>query len=318
MAFFKTILTGAVIGGAFASLIAVLINRNLVPDYLQNITTLGLVISAFALADYTSYGAGLFAVTIMGILITNLPNMNIEEIVGFKESLSLLLISSLFIILAARVEFQNLKDIGYRFFILLAALQFIIRPCAVFLSTIGKNLNWREKIFLSWVSPRGIIAASVAAIFSIRLMEKGIVNGQEARTIILLVFMVIMGTVILQSLTARILGQMAKSCRTRSQRRINIGANKFALAIAKALKYLDYHVVLSSNHWHRTARARMQGMDCYYGNPISEHADRNLELIGIGYLLALSSADDLNTLACLTQHGSLNILRLSLWLKQTY
>ena len=160
-------------GGGIAAgfLLGVILKKQLIPSYLNNMFVLSFVTTAFMIAEYSVEGGGLLIVTVMGVIVGNIPNTHIEEIVDFKESLSLILISSLFIVLGANVSFVYLSDIWWRAIVLVLLLQLIVRPIAVGLSTIRSNLNWREKLMFSWIAPRGIVAAAVAALFSIKVMH---------------------------------------------------------------------------------------------------------------------------------------------------
>ena len=260
-------------------------------------------------------GAGLFAVTVMGVLLANLPDVHMDEILGFKESLSLLLISVLFIVLAARIEPAHLDDIGLPVIGLLLLIQFVIRPASVFLSTFGKkSINWREKILLSWIMPRGIIAAAIAAFFSFQLEQVHLADSTVTKQLVLLTFLVIISTVVFQSLTARFVARLLRIAEPEARGFLIVGANPAAIAIAKSLQTFHYQVVLTSTNWHNTSLARMEGIPCYYGNPVSEHAERHLELVGIGGLMAMSREDDLNVLACVKyrrEFGRDNVFKLA-------
>lgn len=313
--FLLTLGLGVGIGVIASLILAYLIQQQWVPEYLHNLTTLSLVMLAFALSDHYAPGAGLFAVTTMGIMLANLPNVHIDEIVGFKESLSLILISTVFIILAARINFGHIAEVITGMTMMLLLIQFVIRPCTVFLSTLGsKRLKWQEKFLIAWIAPRGIIAASVAAIFSIQLTETHIASASEARLLILLTFIVIIGTVIFQSLTSRPMAKWLGVSEGEAKGMLIIGATPFSIALAKTLQQLQYHVILTTTNWHHTRLARMENIDCYYGNPVSEHADRHLDLVGIGALLAMSTKHDLNSLACIKyqrEFGRHNVFILS-------
>ena len=310
-----TLALGGAIGVVAALFLAVLIKKQWLPEYLKNIATLAIVFTAFGIADIMIGGAGLFAVTVMGVLLANLPDVHMDEIVGFKESLSLLLISVLFIVLAARIEPAHLDDIGLPVIGLLLLIQFVIRPASVFLSTFGKkSINWREKILLSWIMPRGIIAAAIAAFFSFQLEQVHLADSTVTKQLVLLTFLVIIGTVVFQSLTARFVARLLRIAEPEARGFLIIGANPAAIAIAKSLQTFHYQVVLTSTNWHNTSLARMEGIPCYYGNPVSEHAERHLELVGIGGLMAMSREDDLNVLACVKyrrEFGRDNVFKLA-------
>ncbi len=273
-----------------------LLRKQLIPQYLRNIITLITVCAIYVLSDTIEHESGLLAVTIMGITMANMEDLDIDDVLDFKESLSLLLISVLFIILAARIEFQQLIHIGWPALGILAVTMLIARPVSVFVSSIGSDLSFNEKLLISWIGPRGIVAAAVSALFALRLENAGFV---EASLIVPLTFLIIIGTVVIQSATARYLANLLNVREPPPTGLLIIGAGNVARALGKELQEQGFKVVLTDSTWENISLARMDGLETYYGNPISEHADRNLNLVGIGKVLALSGRSSLDTLACL-------------------
>lgn len=289
-------------GGIVAGfLLGAILKKQLIPSYLNNMFVLSFVTTAFMIAEYSVEGGGLLIVTVMGVIVGNIPNTHIEEIVDFKESLSLILISSLFIVLGANVSFVYLSDIWWRAIVLVLLLQLIVRPIAVGLSTIRSNLNWREKLMFSWIAPRGIVAAAVAALFSIKVMHN-LGEIKEGELIVLIVFMIILGTVIIQSLTAPILSKILRTSAPEPRGFLIIGANIVARTIAAALKKNDINYILTDDDWSNIQVARLQGLNCYYGSAVSEHADWHLNLVGIGRILGCSYNPQINVLAAVKYH----------------
>ena len=205
--FFQTITVGAAIGAVVAMGLAALLRRHLVPEYLRSFLVLSLVIGEFVLANALSEESGLVAVTVTGIVLANLKGVRTNDILHFKENLSVILISGLFIVLAARLEMQELEQLGWMALVVLAIIQLVARPASVLVATLGSNLNWREKSLLAWIAPRGIVAAAISALFAERLLQNGV---EGAEMLVPLTFMVIIGTVALQSLTARPLARLLK------------------------------------------------------------------------------------------------------------
>ncbi|WP_100550993.1 cation:proton antiporter [Caedibacter taeniospiralis] len=195
------------IGGLIAGfLLGTILKRQWVPGYLNNMFVLSFVITSFVVAERIVEGGGLLIVTVMGVIVGNMPNAHIEEILDFKESLSLILISNLFIILGANISFEHLEAVWWKAIILVLLLQIIVRPIAAGISTLGSELNWSERVMVSWIAPRGIVAAAVAALLSIKVIEN-LHFSEEGELLVLIVFMVILGTVIIQSLTAPYFGK---------------------------------------------------------------------------------------------------------------
>ena len=293
--FGKMLLIGGVSGAATAYGLATLLRRHLIPEYLHNVTTLALVVGVFTLADSLQHESGLLAVTVMGMMLANMKNVPMEDILDFKESLSVLLISLLFIVLAARVDFKLFADVGWAAALVFLVILFIARPLMVLASTLGSKLKWQEKALLSWVAPRGIVAAAVSALFALRLEDMGF---EHADLLVPMTFMVIIGTVVLQSATARRLADHLGVSEPEPRGVLIVGANNVSRAIAKALTERNFRAVIADTNWDDIRTARMDGLATYYGNVVSEHADRHLDLVGVGRLFAMSRRPALNALAC--------------------
>ncbi len=305
--FGNLVLVGSLIGILAALALGFVLKQHLVPEYLRNVLSLSLVIAAYVIADIAEHESGLLAVTVMGMTLANMKDVEIDDILDFKESLSVILISALFIVLAARIDITQLMSIGLPSLLVLAVVMFIARPIAVFVSSIGSDLNFREKLLISWIGPRGIVCAAVAALFALRLESAGF---DEARLIVPLAFLIIIGTVLIQSLTSKTLARWLDVREPPPLGFLIIGAGVVGRAIAKALGELGFKVVLTDSNWENTRAARMEGLDTYYGNPISEHADRNLDLVGVGRMLAMSGRVNLDILAgqrFKRDFGSMNI-----------
>ena len=282
------------IGGGWA--LGSVMRHQWLPEYLHNLATLATVLGIFIAANQVMHESGLLAVTVMGMWLANMKGVDVRQILHFKENLSVLLISGLFILLAARLDLQALMALGPLVLILLLVIQFIARPLNVMLSTAGSSLNWRERALLCWIAPRGIVAAAVSAIFAIRLDQAG---HEGALLLVPLTFAVIIGTVVLQSATARPLARLLKVAEPAPSGFLIVGANTPARTIGKALQQLGSRVLLTDSNWENIRAARMDGLPTYFGNPASQHADAHLDLVGLGHLLALSPAGELNAVAAM-------------------
>jgi NhaP-type Na+/H+ or K+/H+ antiporter len=293
-AFTLMLTTGIVLGVLSGYLLGILLRRHWLPEYLHNFATLAMVFAVFALSNTLHEESGLLTVTVMGMWLANMRGVNIEDILDFKENLSVLLISTLFIILAARIEFDQLTQLGLAAGLVFLTLQFIARPLKILLSTWGSSLNWRERALLAWIAPRGIVAAAISALFSLRLEAAGYA---QADMLVPLTFLMIVGTVVLQSASARLIARLLGVAEPSPRGILIVGANQVARAIGKALTEAGFRAVLADTYWNNVRTARMEGLSTYYGNPTSQHADRHLDLVGIGMLFSLSPQSDLNALA---------------------
>ncbi len=292
--FLKALVSGSVLGIAAGYVLGKILARNLLPEYLHNLATLSLVLVTFTASNAITHESGLLAVTAMGMWLANRAEVDIRAILNFKEHLSLLLISILFILLAARIDLDALLAVGWQALILLAVLQFIARPAKVLVSTFGQDVSLRERALLSWIAPRGIVAAAISAIFAERLIMEGY---KGAELLVPLTFSMIIGTVLLQSATARVLGKLLGVVEPSPRGFLIVGANPFSRALAESLKEHDFRCVIADTNYDDLRQARMAGLETYYGNPASEHAENQLDLAGIGGLLALSRQRHLNYVA---------------------
>ncbi len=288
-----TLLIGTVFGCFSGYILGLALRRHWLPQFLQNAGTLTFMLGMYALSNVIAHESGLLTVTVMGIWMANMRGVPVDDILEFKESLSVLLISALFIILAARLDFASLAALGWGTLWVLVAVLFIARPLSIWLSAIPTKLSWQEKAFLSWISPRGIVAAAVSSLFAFRLESKGF---EEAALLVPLVFMVVIATVVLQSLTALPIAKKLQVTEPATDGYLIIGANKVARQIAKALINKGVSVKVADTNWENVKAARMENIPVYYGNPVSEHAENHLGLTGIGNMLAISPYKEMNTL----------------------
>mgnify|MGYP000017372926 FL=1 len=291
--FGQTIALGSAIGAVAAQGFGLILRHHLLPEYLHNVASLVLVCAVFALSNHLSEESGLLAVTIMGIWLANMKNVHVEDILNFKESLSILLISGLFILLAARLNLEQFQALGYSALFLFLFIQLFARPIKVIVSTINSDLSWQEKFMVSWIGPRGIVAAAVTALFSIRLQDIGINN---AELLVPLAFSIIIGTVFLQGSTSKFIANKLGVAEPDDDGFLIVGANPVARTLAHALNDNGFHTLITDDSWTNIRQARMEGLKTYYGNAVSVHADRHLDLIGLGNVLTITPHNDRNAL----------------------
>ena len=245
---------GIGLGMAAAFGLSFIMRRHVLPDYLHNVTTLAVVLLTFSLANALAHESGLLAVTVMGVILANTKDVNTDDILDFKESLTVLLTSVLFIVLAARVPASAFEMNWTITGALLGFIIFVARPVAVMISTIGSDLPWPERIVLSWIAPRGIVAAAVSALFAIELERAGV---EGADILVPVTFAVIVVTVFVQGLTARPFARLMKVADPEARGVLILGGNPLAQAVALSLKKLDIDVILSDTSWDQIRKARM-------------------------------------------------------------
>lgn len=292
--FGKMVVIGVLFGSVSGYCFAFLLKKYWIPQYLQNFASLALVCTVFAVSNLFEAESGLLSVTVLGIWLANTKGLVLEDILDFKESLSILLISMLFIILAARMDLSAFLDLGWPAVAVFGVIQFVIRPVSVHLCALGSKLTMNERHLLSWIAPRGIVAAAISALFAIKLQAAGY---PFAAAMVPLTFMVIIGTVLLQSMTAGPLARFLNVAEPESNGFLIVGANRLAQIIALELQKNGIRTFLTDQNWSSVTEARLKGLSAYWGNPVSEHAERNINLIGIGHLLAVSPQIELNALA---------------------
>ena len=296
LTFAQIVSVGAAIGAGGGYLFGLVLRRHWLPEFLHNVATLALVLGGFAMANQLQEESGLITVTVMGIWLANMRDVDTSDILDFKESLSILLISLLFVLLAARLEWSSFGELGWSALWVFLAIQFLARPLNIMVSAFGSKLSWPERHLLAWIAPRGIVAAAISALFALQLEVIGFAN---ASLLVPLTFLVIIGTVLLQSTTARPLALWLGVAEPDPRGFLIIGANDVARAIAQALIKNDLRVMLADTSWDQVRKAKMAGLPTYLGNPMSEHADRHLDLVGIGRMLALAPQDSINLAAAL-------------------
>ncbi|MHC5023214.1 MAG: cation:proton antiporter [Planctomycetota bacterium] len=288
----RIVIVGSALGFGAGYLLALLLRLFWIPDRLENAVSIMFVVAVYALAQEMQEESGLFAATVMGITLANQKLADVRHIVEFKENLRVLLISSLFILLAARVDLEGLRSIGPGGLAFLGLLVVVIRPVSVLISRLGLGMTRGEFALLAVMAPRGIVAAAVASVFSLRLLDK----HPEAASILPLTFMVIVGTVLISSLIAKPVAQRFGVAEPNPQGVLLVGAHAWARAVGEALREHDIRVVVVDTNRANLAAARMAGLETYSGSILAEHALEEIDLGGLGRLIAATPNDWVNTL----------------------
>ncbi len=294
---FGGVLIGGALIGLFGAAILVLLFRfHQVPDFLQGAFSLAMVIGVFAIANRFQEELGLLATTTMGIALANQRFVSIRAIVEFKEHLRVVILSSLFVMLAARLQFADLHvplwpTVGF-----LLLLFLVIRPLAVYAATLPSELSNKEKLFLAWMAPRGIVAAAVASVFSQRMALSG---DTDAAAIVQITFFTIIATVSIYGLTAAPIARALGISQSSPQGVLILGAHSWAREIAEVLIKEKIRVVMVDSNWQNVTAARMRGISVHYGGVLSERVLDEIDLYGLSRLLALTSNDEANSLAAI-------------------
>ena len=289
--FAKIVITGLSVGFTAAYFLRFLINAKLMPDYLINVFTLALVLGVFVASDFMAEESGILSVVVMGMVLGNFKLEQVKNILHFKESLTLLLISILFILLAANIDIKDLEVIWrWEVGLLFTLLVLVVRPIMVFLSTYKSGLNLNEKLFISWVGPRGIVAAGIASLFGLKLT--GVIPGAELLTP--LVFMVVLGTVLINASTAKWIAKKLGVSIENPDGVLICGANKASRLISKYLTDKGKHVVLVDQNKIAIERSIDLGVEAFEVDIFDDDLNEIMELSDIGYILAFTSSTDVN------------------------
>ncbi|MBB3123122.1 NhaP-type Na+/H+ or K+/H+ antiporter [Mesoflavibacter sabulilitoris] len=293
--FGKIVLFGATFGFTFAHALNFIINKKWVPHYLLNVFALAAVLGVFVLSDAFAHESGLLAVVVMGMVLGNSKSPYLKDLLYFKESLSVLLISILFILLAANINYSDLLLIyNWKTVILFAIVVFAVRPIGVFLSTQGSKLKLNEKLFISWVGPRGIVAAGIASLFGLKLARNGVAGAEYITP---LVFVIVLGTVLLNATTARLFAKLVGVFLTKSGGILIVGASKVSRLIGHYLESNGRHVVLIDSNQNNINKAKELGLEAINTDIYSQTLIDNIELNDVGYLMALTGNSDINKYA---------------------
>jgi NhaP-type Na+/H+ or K+/H+ antiporter len=292
----KTIVAGFSTGFLGAVILIKVIKSYWVPDRLLEVVSLMIVVMVFTASELVQEESGLLGATLMGVVLANQNSVDIKSITKFKENLRTLLISLLFVILSARLPLSYLNYINSSSLIFLGTLIFLARPIAVALSTYRSDLSWREKVFIAWMAPRGIVAAAVASIFGLYLSGQG---QNQAEMLAPITFLVVVGTVSIYSMTAGPLAWYLNLSSRTPNGFLIVGAHPWARKIASVLKAQGLTVLLIDTNQSNISEAFEEGFQTHHGSITSESIWDEIDMSNLGHLLALTSDDMVNSLACI-------------------
>lgn len=271
-------------------------DRGGVPEYLKSPVLLAVVIFVFVLADEIMKQTGLLAVTGMGMMMANMNLSSIKDIRHFKENISVLLISGIFVMLTASLSTEILLEIlNWKIILFVAAMLFIVRPLSIWVSTIGTELNAREKLLIGWIAPRGIVALTVSGYFASILKDNGY---EDASILTALTFALVFGTVVLHGFTIGPLAKKLNLTTTDESGVLIVGGSRFAAEFAKSIKETNNDVLIADRNWASLAQARNQDVNIHIGNILTEQQDYDLDLTPYKFMLAMTRSDSYNAHVC--------------------
>lgn len=293
--FGKIVIIGISIGFTAAYAFALALKQKWIPLYLINVVALATVLAVFVVSDLFAHESGLLAVVMMGMVLGNMNMEVLKDVLYFKEAISILLISLLFILLSANMNMSDLELIfNWQSLFLFGIIVLLVRPLGVFLSTTKSNLKINEKIFVSWVGPRGIVAAGIASLFGLKLSMQGV---EGAVYITPLVFMIVLGTVLLNATTAGIMAKITKVLLEKLEGILIIGAAPPSRLIAQYLQNEGRSVVLMDSNGKSVEMAKKMGLEAIECDIYSDEVVEDIELSDVGYILALTGSSQINNYA---------------------
>lgn len=233
---------GAAIGAAGGWLLGTVLKQaRFLSEELKNLVVLAGVWGLFGLAQSIRSEAGLMTVVVAGLVVraADIPDERLLR--RFKGQLTILAVSILFVLLAADLSIASLFALGQGALLTVAVLMFVVRPLNVGLCTLNSGMSWRQKLFVCWVAPRGIVSASVASLFAILLTQRGISGGEAIKA---LVFLTILSTVFVQGLSARWIAQSLGITSNQASGAVIVGCNPLGRLIAQLFQQQGESVVM--------------------------------------------------------------------------
>lgn len=278
-------------------LIALVLRRRWMPIDLRNLLVMVSAIGLYAASELVLHESGVLTVTVAGLLLGWLDPPGLEEIEEFKIQMTALMVSLVFILLAASVEVNSLIALGSPGLIVVAGLILVVRPLCVMLSVSSAELNLRERLFVCWISPRGIIAASVSALFALLMAAPSVGMKAEGEMVRDLTFLVILGTVLIQAPTASFVARALGIVEAKPTGILFVGANRVSRALANVLFSSGIKVLLVDTSRDRVRMARAAGLPARVANILDPIAAESLNLSSYGRVFAMTTNDSVNRLS---------------------
>ncbi|MBD8013218.1 cation:proton antiporter [Planococcus wigleyi] len=292
--FFLASLFAAALGAGAGWLMGLMFERGQVPEFLKAPMVFGMVLLTFVVSDLIMHETGLLAVTAMGMMMANMNIASINDMRHFKENISVLLISSIFVMLTASLSLEVLISIfNWQIISFVLATLFVVRPLSIWLSTIGTDLTIQEKTLVGWIAPRGIVALTVSGYFAGVLLEAGFA---DAELLTALTFALVFSTVIVHGFTISWLGKKLGLATADDPGVIIVGASRFATKLGEAMADFNKNVLIVDPSWGRLQGARQAGLKTYAGEILSEHTDYEVELTPYETMIVATETDSYNSL----------------------
>ncbi len=283
---------GAIIGAISGWLLSLILRRSSISEELKNLVVLAGVWSLFGLAQFSRSESGLMATVVAGIVVGAASIPDERMLRRFKGQLTVLSVSVLFVLLAADLSIASIVALGWGSVFTVLVLMFVIRPISIALCTLNSGLNWRQKLFLAWVAPKGIVSASVASLFAILLTQQGINGGDSIKA---LVFLTIMMTVFLQGLTARYVAGWLGITTSAATGAIIVGCNPLGRLVGRIFQELGESVMLIDTDPEACQKAEAQNLPVIQTSALDTHALEEAGIESVGTFIALTSNGEVNS-----------------------
>ena len=281
------------VGFGAALMVIAAFRRALVPEYMKVPMLFVLVLAVFAVADAVLHESGLLAVTVMGLVIANANLPSYTEIYRFKEQATTLLLSGVFILLAANVRLGTLELLNWRSVLFILAVILLVRPLTVLISLLGTSIPMNERLLVAFTGPRGVVLLAISGLFAQRLVDEGVADGAVLQP---LAFVLVMTTVVLHGFTLKPLATRLGLTSSETPGMIIVGGSTFTTGLAKALGNAGVNVLITDPNRSQLRSAREEGVPTYYGDILSEAAEHGVEFISYSTIFAASDNDAYNTL----------------------
>jgi NhaP-type Na+/H+ or K+/H+ antiporter len=268
-------------------------NGGHVPEYLKAPVLLVVVLATYAASQEVLEESGLLTVTVLGITLANSNLADLVEIRRFKETITTLLVSGVFVLLSASIDVATIEALDWRAAAFVAVMLFVVRPLTIFVATIGSGLSWQERLLTSWIAPRGVVAIAVTGFFAAKLSSLYIDGSRE---MIGLAFAIVMTTVVLHGFTLPPLARRLGLAADKRNGVIIVGGSAWSVGLAEKLKDNGIPALIVDRNWNDLRAARAAGIATHYGEILSETAEFSLDLGSFGTLIAATDNDSYNTL----------------------
>lgn len=296
------VLTAAALGAGLPFVLRHAFRRDLAPEYLKTPLLLAGALGVYAVGEAIQAETGLVGATLFGVVLANIEVVGLQELRRFKESLTVFLVSGLFILLTANIDPAVLRHLSWPILATTGLVLFVVRPLAIALATIGARMTWRERLLVGWIGPRGVVAAAVAGLAGEQLTQAGYADGA---LVLPMVFCVIAATVTLHGLSLGPLARLLKLASTAQPGVLIVGASNWTIAFAKALRDLGVPSMIVDPSFDALRPARREGLATARVEILSAVGDHVVDLRDLEYLYAATDDDAYNALVCTRFAGEL-------------